>query len=69
MSTTLSDALSHLLENWKSTVQSLLTVVIALGTYLAITPSTVISQHAAGIITLMTGAAKVLLGLIEKDAK
>ena len=54
-------------KNWKSTVQGFLTVGIALGTYFSITPSNVISTHAMAVITLVTGAAKVVLSMIQKD--
>ena len=61
--------LQHIVGNWKSSVQSLLTGVIALGTYFAAVPSTVIPQQTAIWITVAVGAAKVLLGLLENDAK
>jgi hypothetical protein len=61
--------LSHLLTNWKTSVQGVLSVTIAMGTYFAAVPSAQISQHTAGSIAVATGAAKVILGLLQSDAK
>lgn len=61
--------LNHLLTNWKTSVQGLLSVTIALGVYFTAIPSGVIDQKTVGIITVVTGAAKVLLALIQSDAK
>jgi len=63
----LSDALTHAVTNWKSSVQGVLTVAIAAGTYFTVTPSNVLSQKTVGVITLVTGLAKVMLGLTQKD--
>ena len=59
----------HIAGNWKTSVQSLLSVVIALGTYLSAVPTGTIPQKTAVAITIAVGAAKVLLGLIQSDAK
>lgn len=61
--------LQHLISNWKTSLQGILSAVIALGVYLAAVPTTVIPQHTAAIIAVIVGAAKVLLGLIQSDAK
>lgn len=63
------NAFSHIAANWKTSLQGVLSAVIALGTYFTLTPSNVIPQRTVGIITLVTGAAKVILGLIQSDAK
>lgn len=56
------------LKNWKTTVQGILSGVVTLGVYFTALPTGVIPQKTAGYITIGTGAAKVLLGLFEKDA-
>jgi hypothetical protein len=61
--------LQHLVTNWKTSLQGILSAVIALGVYLAAVPTTVIPQHTAAIIAVIVGAAKVLLGLVQSDAK
>lgn len=70
----LSDALSHLLNNWKTTVQAILGVVVATGVYFAAVPTAVLQQN--GITqqeifyaTIGFGLAKVYLGLIQKDGQ
>ena len=60
-------AIAHLLANWKTSLQSILSAMIALGVYFTAVPSGVLSQHTVGIITVVTGAAKVILGLLQKD--
>lgn len=55
------------LVNWKSSLSGLLTFVIATGVYFSAVPSGVMSQKHVLIITLITGLAKVYLGLIQKD--
>jgi hypothetical protein len=61
--------IQHIVTNWKSSLQSILSVVIALGVYFSAIPSGIIDQHTVVILTVITGAAKVLLGLIQSDAK
>lgn len=61
--------IAHLLGSWKTSLQGMLSAAVALGTYFTITPSGVLPQHTVAMITLATGAAKVLLGLIQSDAK
>lgn len=65
----MNPVVNHILTNWKSSLQAVLSAVIALGVYFTAIPSGVIDQKTVGIITVVTGAAKVLLGLIESDAK
>ncbi len=55
--------------NWKTTLQSVLTVLIAIGTYCAVTPGQVIPQHIAQYVFFGTGLAKMLLGLTQKDGQ
>jgi hypothetical protein len=61
--------IEHLIGNWKTSLQGILSAAIALGVYFTVTPSNVLSQHTVGIISLFVGAAKVLLGIIQSDAK
>jgi hypothetical protein len=56
-------------KNWKSTAQGVLSGMVALGAYFTALPTGSIPQHTAGYITVSAGAAKVLLGFFEKDAK
>lgn len=74
MSTKLSDALNHIIENWKTTVSAVLTTTLATGTYFAAVPANIlqqngITQHEIFIGTVICGLAKVYLSLIQKDAK
>lgn len=66
--TTLSDALSFQINNWKSTAQSVLSVLIGIGVYLAANPSTVVTEKTGAWIALITGILKIVLGFMEKDA-
>lgn len=66
--------LQHLIENWKSTVANVLTLIVVTGGYFAAVPTTLLQQH--GITqneifwgTVICGLAKVYVGLITKDAK
>lgn len=63
------NVLDHALGNWKSTVSSLLTVLIGIGVYLTSVPNQTISAHTAAILTTVVGVAKVVLGFIQNDAK
>lgn len=70
----LSDALTHLIGNWKTTASSILTAITAAGVYFAAVPTVVlqqngISQTAIFWGTCVVGLAKVFLGLIQNDAK
>lgn len=60
--------MNMILTHWKTTVSSVLTVLIATGTYFMAVPSTIISQKWATIITIVVGLAKVWLGLVQQDA-
>ncbi len=59
--------LSHLTTNWKSTIQSILTVTFAVTGYLMV--SSTISPHTAGILVTVNGLCKVILGVIQTDPK
>lgn len=59
--------MNHLLDNWKSTVQSLLTTTFAVTGVLA--TSSIIKPHTAAILVTVNGVAKVLLGLYQTDPK
>jgi len=74
MSTTLSDALNHFAQNWKTTVSAILTTIIAAGVYFAAVPTSLLQQN--GITqteifwgTVVVGLAKVILGVIQKDGQ
>lgn len=62
----MNEFVKNALTNWKSTTQSVLTVAIAVGVYLTVTPGAV-SPKVAGIATTVVGVAKVILGCLEKD--
>lgn len=69
MSTTVSDVVTHILTNWKTTVSSILTVTLATSAALLAYPP--IQQHPQWVIWL-GGAqilAKIWIGLIQVDAK
>ncbi len=73
MSTPLSDALTHVITNWKTTAQAVLGVIVATGVYFAAVPTAVLQQN--GITqkeifyaTILFGLAKVYLGILQKDA-
>lgn len=57
--------LQHLTTNWKSTVQSLLTVTLAITGYLM--ASSTIKPHTAVILGTVNGLAKVILGVMQTD--
>lgn len=72
--TLLADGLTHLIENWKSTVANLLTLVITAGAFFSAIPNQVLQQN--GITqkeifwgTCVVGLAKLFVGLVQKDAK
>lgn len=67
--TALNNSLLHIVQNPKTTISSVLTVLIAMGVYCSLTPTNLISQTHAQDLTFITGGLKVLLGLIQKDAK
>jgi hypothetical protein len=58
-------ALQHLTENWKSTLQSILTTTFALTGTLML--SSVIKPHTAAILVAVNGVCKVLLGVFQTD--
>lgn len=57
--------LQHLTENWKSTLQSVLTTTFALTGTLML--SSVIKPHTAAILVAVNGVCKVLLGVFQTD--
>jgi hypothetical protein len=58
--------MNHILTSWKSTVQSLLTVIIGLSG-IAI-PANVLTTKEVVIIALAGSVAKVILGALQQDA-
>ncbi len=56
---------TYLVQNWKSTVQSILTVTLAVTGYLM--ASSTIKPHTAIIIGTVNGVAKVILGVLQQD--
>jgi hypothetical protein len=57
--------LAHLANNWKSTVQSILTTVFALTGTLMV--SNVISSKTAAIMAAVNGICKIVLGVFQTD--
>jgi hypothetical protein len=55
----------HFITNWKSTVQSMLTVTFAITGYLM--ASSLIKPHTAIILGTVNGLAKVILGVLQTD--
>ncbi|HVJ09285.1 MAG TPA: hypothetical protein VM554_12965 [Acidisarcina sp.] len=67
--TTLSDALSHLLANPLTTLAGILSTVTVAGTYLATVSSPVVPQKMALWSAVVAGLGRVLLGVLQRDAK
>lgn len=61
----MNPVVQHLTENWKSTLQSILTTTFALTGSLML--SSVIKPHTAAILVAVNGVCKVLLGLVQTD--
>lgn len=57
--------ISHITQNWQSTVQSILTTTFAVTGVLMV--SSVISPHTAAILVTINGICKVSLGVFQKD--
>ena len=64
----------HFVQNWKSTVANILTLIVVTGGYFAAVPTSMLQQH--GISqnaifwgTVVVGLAKIYVGLITKDVK
>ena len=57
--------LDHLLTNWRSTVQSILTTTFAVTGSLMV--SSIIKPHTAAILVTINGVAKVVLGVFQTD--
>lgn len=56
---------THLLTNWKSTVQSILTTAFMVTGALMV--SSVIKPHTAAILVSINGVCKVVLGAFQSD--
>lgn len=54
-------------ENWRTTLQSILTTTFAVTGVLM--TSSVITPHMAAILVSVNGVAKVVLGIFQKDAR
>jgi hypothetical protein len=65
----LSDALTHLIQNWKTTVSGVLTLMVTGGAYLTLAPPPGFTAKEIGWATFATGLAKVWLSLIQKDGQ
>lgn len=63
--TTTAAVLDHLLTNWKSTAQSILTVTFMLTGSLMV--SSVIKPKTAAILVTVNGFCKIVLGLFQTD--
>jgi hypothetical protein len=57
--------LKHLTDNWKSTVQSILTTTFVVTGYLMV--SSTIKPHTAAVLVTVNGIAKILLGILQTD--
>lgn len=55
------------MKDWKSTVQGVLSMFLAVGAVLLTQPNVLPTKVTVGL-TLATGIAKAILGVIEKDA-
>ncbi len=56
----------HITQNWKSTVQSILTFTLAITGYLMTCKT--ISPHTAAIFGMVNGLCLVIVGVMQKDA-
>ena len=63
--TTTELAIAHLMTNWKSTVQSILTTTFAITGSLMV--SSIIKPHTAALLVTINAVAKVLLGVFQTD--
>jgi hypothetical protein len=61
----MNKAFSHITNNWKTTVQSILTVTFAVTGVLM--TSSIIKPHTAAVLVIINGVAKVVLGLFQSD--
>jgi hypothetical protein len=68
MSTQLSDTLTHLLTNWKSTVSGFLTITLVTTTALLSYPPLQAHLKAIAIIGGIQVLAKAYIALIQNDA-
>lgn len=57
--------IEHLMKNWKSTLQSILTTTFAITGALMV--SNVISPKTAAILTTINGVCKIVLGVFQTD--
>jgi len=69
LSTMLSDALTHIIANWKTTAAGLLTLAVTGGAYLTVSPPPGLTAKEMGWATFVVGLAKVWLSLIQKDGQ
>jgi hypothetical protein len=67
--TVLSDALTHLIQNWRTTAAGLLTLAVTGGAYLTVAPPPGFTAKEVGWATFAAGLAKVWLSLIQKDGQ
>lgn len=58
---------SNALTSWKSTAQSILTVTLSVSGVLM--ASSIIKPATAAVLVTVNGIAKVLIGLMQQDAK
>jgi hypothetical protein len=59
--------LQHLVQNWHTTLQSILTTTFAITGYLMV--SSLIKPHTATVLVTVNGLCKVILGVLQTDAK
>jgi benzoyl-CoA reductase/2-hydroxyglutaryl-CoA dehydratase subunit BcrC/BadD/HgdB len=65
----MNPVVSHIATNWKTSLQGVLSATVAIGLYCVTLPPQVIPPHVGVIIAAISGGAKVILGLIQSDAK
>lgn len=65
----LSDAITHIIQNWKTTVSGMLTLAVTGGAYLTVAPPPGFTAKELGWATFAVGLAKVWLSLIQKDGQ
>lgn len=67
-------AIAHIIANWKTTLSSILTTLLATGTYFAAVPTAILQQNGVSQqeifwATCTFGVAKIILGLLQKDGQ
>ncbi len=61
--------LTHLIQNWKTTLSGFLTLIVTGGAYLTLAPPPGWSAKEMGWATFICGLAKAYMALIQKDGQ